>query len=329
MTLHGLQLFVSIAKEGSITNVSKTLRVSQPSVSQQLKRLQNELGVPLFTRSNRGSELTDQGREILADVESITAQVAALKEKFFRKNIAQATSPLNIGGSQAPATSLLPSLLTLFKKHYPSTEIELKVRNSPDMQDLVANSEVEIAVITNPAPTASLVMEPFKKFQLCFFVAAQHPLARMGKVPPETLAKYPLVSGRPKKGRSRTGDLLGSMSEKGIKLNVLMRCEWPDAVEAAVREGEGVGILYRDSVEHGVRSGRFKILNVIGVNLSVISYILYSREKALSQTAQEFLRLLRGAANNGINRPLLQKAQHYLFFLFAALAGLLDSVFTM
>ncbi len=73
-----------------------------------------------------------------------------------------------------------------------------------------------------------------------------------------------------------------------------------------VREGEGVGLLYSDSVEQGVKAGQFKILNVIGVNFAVIGYILYSREKALSRDAQKFLRVLRGVTNNVTSKGLLR-----------------------
>jgi DNA-binding transcriptional LysR family regulator len=305
MTLHGLQLFVSIAKEGSITKVSKTLRVSQPSVSQQLKRLQDEFGVALFTKNKRGLELTEHGKVILGDVESITAQVDALKAKYSGKNTAQGTRSLTIGGSQGPATSFLPLLLTLFKRSWPSAGIELKVCNSPDMQDLVVNSQVDLAVITNPVPTPSLEMEPFKEFQLCFFVAAHHPLAATEEVSPETLDKYPFIIGRGKAARSRTDELLSSVRSKGLKLNVLMHCEWPDAVREGVKQSEAIGILYRDLVEQGVREGVFKILNVAGLNLSVISYIVYSREKCLSQTAQEFLGFLRAARQQSGRSALL------------------------
>jgi hypothetical protein len=117
------------------------------------------------------------------------------------------------------------------------------------------------------------------------------------------------------------------MAAHGVKLNVLTRCEWPDAVKAVVRGGEAVGVLYRDSAEQGVRAGQFKILNLIGVNLSVISYILYARAKNFSKPAEEFLRLLRDVANAGITRSHLGKAQHYLFLLFAVLSELSDLTF--
>lgn len=91
MTLYGLQLLVSVAKEGSITKVSKMLRVSQPSVSQHLRRLQDEFGVVLFTKNKRGLELTEHGKVIINDVESITAQVDALRARCSATNAVQAT----------------------------------------------------------------------------------------------------------------------------------------------------------------------------------------------------------------------------------------------
>ena len=114
------------------------------------------------------------------------------------------------------------------------------------------------------------------------------------------------------------------MAAAGVKLTVLMRCEWPDAVKTVVRGGEAVGVLYHDSIKQGVRAGEFKILNVTGVNLSVISYILYSRAKSLSKPAEEFLRFIRSVANGGKIRSHVGKAQHYLFLLFAVLSELSD-----
>jgi DNA-binding transcriptional LysR family regulator len=107
------------------------------------------------------------------------------------------------------------------------------------------------------------------------------------------LAKYPLVSGREQRTRNRTNALLGSMKPKGLHPKVLMQCEWPDAIKSVVSESEAVGILYRDLVKHGVEAGRFKIIDVAGVDLSIISYIVYSREKILSQDAQKLLGFLR------------------------------------
>jgi DNA-binding transcriptional LysR family regulator len=219
----------------------------------------------------------------------------------------------------------VPSVLAAFKELYPPTDIQLRVSNSPNIQELVASSEVDLAVVTNPSPADSLEMEPFKTFRICFFVSPAHPLAASKHVTGQMLARYPLVIGRAKKARSRTDELLNSMAAHGVKLNVLMRCEWPDAVKSVVREGEAIGILYLDNVEQGVRAGQFKIIDVAGVNLSIISYIVYPKEKALSQNAQEFLRFLRAACQtNALGKALLRNSQSLLTMLSATLLFLFD-----
>jgi DNA-binding transcriptional LysR family regulator len=85
------------------------------------------------------------------------------------------------------------------------------------------------------------------------------------------------------------------MGSERLNLNVLMRCEWPDAVKTAVAHSDAVGVLYLDLVEQGVKAGLFKIINVAGINLSVLSYIVYAKGKPLSQNAREFLGFLRAS----------------------------------
>jgi hypothetical protein len=88
------------------------------------------------------------------------------------------------------------------------------------------------------------------------------------------------------------------MAANGVNFEVLMRCEWPDAVKTIVRDAEAVRLLYRDVLEKAIGHGTFKIINVAGPNLSVISYIMYSKERPLSQCARDFLAFLRAARQN-------------------------------
>lgn len=306
MNLHRFRVFTCVAKHRSVSKASRELHLSQSALSQHLKVLQEQFG-NLFKRNGRGLELTSRGEALYHEVRPILTQFDAAESKYSIATHAEKSKPVRVGASHGPGTLALPSLISSYMRLHPSVEIDLKVRNSSDMQDCVINGELDLAVITNPAPTASLEMEPFKTFRLCLFVSAHHPLARARHVSAEVLAKYPLVSGREQRVRSRTDELLGSMRTRGINLKVLMRCEWPDAVKAVVREGEAVGILYRDLIEQGVKAGRLRIINVAGVNLSIISYIVYSAEKPLSQNAKEFLDFVRAARReNSLDKTQLR-----------------------
>ncbi|MGH7825055.1 MAG: LysR family transcriptional regulator [Candidatus Binatia bacterium] len=292
MTLHRLRLFRAIAKHRSITKASSELHICQPSISHQLRLLQEQIGATLYTGGREGIELTEDGRAFLRDAEIILQQLDALNIKYRRNSSPEPAFPLRLGGSHGPATSVLPCTMNLFKKEHPAVEVELKAGSSPAMQDLVLGSQIDLAVITHPYPCSSLKMEPFREFELCVFVSPRHPLAKRREITLEELSRFPLVFGRPQKRHHRTDGLLSSMRAKGLNPNILMRCEWPDAVKAVVREGEAVGVLYYDVVAPAVNEGVFKTVKVRGLNLTVLSYIIYSKEKPLSQNAQEFLALL-------------------------------------
>jgi DNA-binding transcriptional LysR family regulator len=261
-------------------------------VSQHLKTLQEQYGT-LFKRNGRGLELTEHGESFRNKIAVLLTHIESVEKEYGSRASAEKYTPLCVGGSYGPSIAVLPSVVTLFKRHHPRVEVDFRVRNSPAMQNLVMASKVELAVITNPAPSRAITMEPFRPFQLCFFVAADHPLAKAKQVSAETLTRYPLVTGRTKIARSRTETVLGDLAARGLRVNVLLRCEWPDALRGVVEQGEAVGIHYEDVVAQGIGSGRFKIIKVAGVNLSVMSYILHCKEKPLSRNAQEFLQWLR------------------------------------
>src|SRR6266850_2599916 len=111
LTLHQLKIFSSIAKFLNITKASAELHISQPSVSQQVRLLQEEYGAKLYQKNGRGIKLTEEGRLFLKEIEPILAQVDLLKKKF-------GTHPqegsLTMGGSHSPSASFLPLLASLF-----------------------------------------------------------------------------------------------------------------------------------------------------------------------------------------------------------------------
>jgi DNA-binding transcriptional LysR family regulator len=328
VSLHQYRILASVAKYGSETKAAHELHLSQPALCQHLKDLQERLGT-LLTRNGHGIELTERGEALLDEITPLLAGIDSVEKKFSFKpgSDSEKAQPVLLGSSHAPATNILPAALWAFKRENPAVEIAFRVSNSPEIQDLVVNGDLDLAVISNPVPLKSLVMEPFKNFELCFFVSRDHPLAGAREISAKSLARYPLVIGRASKVRSRVDDVLGSIRANGAEVNVLMRCEWPDAVKSVVREGEAIGILYRDNIEQGVKAGQFRIINVRGINLSVVSYVVYRRDMALSQNAQEFLRFLRTTCRpNTPGKVLSQNAQSLVTILSAIPLGLFDLI---
>lgn len=289
MTLHQLKIFSSIAKFLNVTKASAELHISQPSVSQQVKLLQEEYGAKLYRKIGRGIQLTDEGRVFLKEIEPILIQVDLLKKKF---GISLKQGSLTIGGSHSPSASFLPLLVSVFNETHPDTRLVFRTHNSDVLERMVADSEVEIAVVTNRSDSPYLLYEPCREEELVFFASPEHALAKQKSLTLPELANAPLVVF--KKGRLRAFEaVLHQIEKRGLTWNAVMYCESSDALKAAVKAKMGLGIIYRDLVQPGINRREFRMIAVPELKMYSESYIIYHKEKPLSENAKVFLSLLR------------------------------------
>ena len=115
MTLHQLKIFQCVGTLLNITKASEILHVSQPSVSQQLKLLEEEFGAKFFARLSQGVELTYEGKQFLEAVKPILSQAELVEKTFKRNPNGNRTVLLRIGGSNNVSADVLPHLLMTFK----------------------------------------------------------------------------------------------------------------------------------------------------------------------------------------------------------------------
>jgi len=294
MTLNQFMFFAAIAKHGSLTKASRELRISQPSVSQQLRLLERDYGVKLYRRNGRGIELTEAGRLFLSRVAPILKQVEQIRRIFPRPAARRESVRLKVGGTYNPSTLLLPALAARFKKKHSQVEVELRTVNVPQLEQLVANAQIEIGVSTHPPRHPALVGEPLRREQMVLFVSPSHPLARKSLVTLADLQVFPLVVTWVRNAPGTTVRLLNELADQGVKFKIGMRCESPYAIKEAVKKNAGIGIVFEDLVRREAELGAFKILRGHGLKLLSQSFVLYRADRPLSRAGQEFLGLLRG-----------------------------------
>lgn len=292
MTLHQLRIFATAAKHLSVTKAGRELHISQPSLSQQLRLLQEECGLRLYKRIVGGIKLTREGRLFLNEAEPILLQVEKLKRNFSLNLRESEARSLTVGGSHGPSAFFLPWLASIFRGTHPNARLILRTDNSLVMEQLVQNSDVEIAVITNSSASPWLIYEPCRREEVVFFASSRHPLARRPWSSLATLARVPLVVF--KKGKiGGVANILKQVEARGFHLTIVMNCETAEAAKAAVKTGMGLGILYRDLAEPDIQRGDLRVIHVPGLKMHIDSFIIYHKEKPLSANAQDFLALVR------------------------------------
>jgi DNA-binding transcriptional LysR family regulator len=299
VTLHQLKIFECVVRHLNITKASAALHISQPSVSQQLKLLEEEFGTKFFVRLKQGVELTSEGEEFFNGIQPLLTEAENL-EKRFKGPPASDTVPLIVGGSHNVSVNVLPKLLAAFKESHPSVQFILETNSSAVIEKRLLASELEIALITNPSHRAEIAYEPYEEMEVVAFCLPTNPLAQKKRTLKELL-ESPLVL----RSGGRTERMFTNL---GYKVNIAFRCELSSAVKAAVRMGMGVGVLYRNAVASRVARGNLKLINIPELKaMSIKSFIAYDKRKPLSVIAQQFLQtvLEKRNASTGDGKALL------------------------
>ena len=268
---------------------------SQPSISQQLKQLEDHHGTQLYRRLSKGIEITEAGESFLWKIMPILDQVAKLEGGFKPPEPRPSREVFEVGGTFNASAVLLPTLLARLQQRHPRAELRFRTRTSESLERLVTSSVMDLAVTARVPSSEDLVCEPLRRERVVMFVRANHPLARKKSVKLSDMLNQPMIIRGGKGISGTTEKALKQLCGQGLGINIVLRCDDPQAVKAAVRQRMGVGIALEDTVKAGVESGEFKMLKVPGLELAGESFIIYSRKRPLSPLAQEFLELLRSA----------------------------------
>ena len=293
MNLNRIKLFSIVARYSNITKAAQVLHVSQSSISHQMRLLQNEYEATFYNKNGRGVELTTAGLRFLAEAEPILHRWEEFHHKFTSPQPSQKGSSLIVGGSYGLSSELLPSVMTEFQTKYPQVRVALKTGNHTAVEQSVLKGHVDVALITFPDSLPWLVTEPYRRQRIAAFVSAHHPLAKKAKPTlAEILANSFVVRGE-QGPDSNLRKLLAGLEKKGYALDIGAYYDSPDGVKVAVAKGKGVGLLYEESIRSDVQTGAFRILHLAGLKLYARSFIVYHRDRPLSENARQFLQLLR------------------------------------
>lgn len=289
MTFHQLKIFSAVATNRNVSKTAVELRISQPSLSRQLKLLEEDLGLKLYQKIKEGIQLTQAGQLFFDHIQPILRRVDRLKSHFAPDPRRGRASFLIIGGSPSLSVSLLPTLSAIFKRSHPGVEIVLRTDPSRGIEWLVLNAEAELGVISDPSYHPALTTEPSRQQKLVVFASSAHALAKKEKISLAELSRTPLVI---KTGKRMT-EILRRIEEQGLRPNVALHCESQEAVKSAVRMGIGLGILYQDLIESDIKRGELKIIRAPEIETTVDTYVVRHHRRPLSPAAQDFLALLR------------------------------------
>jgi DNA-binding transcriptional LysR family regulator len=182
MELRHLRYFIAVAEEGHITRAAERLGMQQPPLSQQIRALEQELGVQLFRRKPRGVELTDAGRALLSDARAILAQIDHAFAST-RRTARGEQGRIAVGfTSSAPFHPFVPRVIRAFREAFPLVSLTLDESGTTELIGDLREERVDAAFIRTPvADPAGLVVDRLLEEPMVVALPTQHALARAGR----------------------------------------------------------------------------------------------------------------------------------------------------
>ena len=192
ITLQQMEALISLVKEGSFSRAAKKMLLTQPALTKNIKNVEDSLGVVVVNRSNAGISLTPEGKILFNYAERIIKLRDEAKIKIVKLSD-NTGGNIYVSASTIPATYILPSALSEFKKKHPDIRIYIKTADSEEAMNMVLDKEVEIGCIGKKHTNKKLLAEPLWKDRLILAVPKGHRLCQNKSIKLSELLKEPFV----------------------------------------------------------------------------------------------------------------------------------------
>lgn len=291
-TFRQLEVFAAIAHLKSFTRAADELFLTQPTVSMQIKKLTEIVGLPLFEHVGKRVHLTPAGEELYAACRELFERVARLEMQLAdMKGLKRGHLRLSV---VTTAKYFAPRLLGPFYQKYPGIEVSLKVTNRERMLERLTDNLDDLYIIGQPPEGMDVIAQPFLANPLVVVAPVDHPLAGAKRVPLARLAQEPFLRREPGSGTRKAVERL--FAEHGLALNVRMELGSNEAIKQAILGGLGISVTSRHTLALDA-AGTLTILDVQHFPIERHWYVAYPRGKQLSVVARAFLEYLLAAGD--------------------------------
>jgi DNA-binding transcriptional LysR family regulator len=294
MNIEQLYTFREVARLGSFSEVAKKLGISQPAVSFQIQKLEQELGIRLIDRRQRAIALTAAGQRLL-DFAAIVATERDQLQRDLEQMRDEVAGDLCLDASTIPGEYLLPPLLARFKQFHPAVKMQVNISDSLTVINHIRDNSGEIGFCGIAPEGRELEFFRIAGDEIVLIVPPAHPFARKGEITPDELAGEPFIFREATSGTQRS--LQNLLAKAGIDIrkwapNLVLGST--QAVMIAVAAGAGIAFVSDMAVKKGAAG--VKQVNVRGLKLGRDFYCIYRKEKIVSRLHREFIDFIRNEA---------------------------------
>jgi DNA-binding transcriptional LysR family regulator len=295
MDIHHLKIFVSVYKNKSFTRASEELHISQPTISEHIKNLENSLGCRLFDRLGRSIMPTAEADilfprtlQLLDDLDSIQEEVSAAATGIKGK--------LTMGASTIPGTYILPRAAHSFKKQYPDVAFEILIEDSAKIISMVLQHDLLCGIVGARRTSDKLDYTPLLEDEL--ILVATKKVLDQKTITLEKLRTIPFLQREIGSGtRHAFENFLQKSNFNTDTFNIVATLGSTSAVKQAVKEGLGTSVISRIAVQEELDSGMLHEIPIRNMRMKRKFYLVHQIKRTLPPQYFAFCSHLKKCCN--------------------------------
>jgi DNA-binding transcriptional LysR family regulator len=286
MHLNQLWVFYQVAKHKSFSQAAGALFLSQPSVSNQVKLLEEACGLKLFDRSGRNVELTNTGEILLSYAERIFS-LAKEADSVIEEIKGLKAGGIRISASNTLGAHYLPDILDRFRKKHPQVEILMNVGYTQTVTEDILAFRSDLGLIGREVAHPNIVVIPLWEEELVLIVPADHPFAERRKIDLADLQGQPFIMSEKGSGvREITEKILAGAK---VSVRVVMELGENEAIKRAVASGLGITLISATVARRELEAGQVRAVRLPGARILRRFNIIHHKDKYLSKLIRAFM----------------------------------------
>lgn len=289
MDINQLEVLIAVAGERGFSRAADKLYRTQPAISQAIRRLEEEVGEPLFDRSSKDGTLTASGQVLLKYAQQIInlrrdAKLAVKELKDLQRG------KVTLGANEYTVMYLLP-VISVYRVRHPHIKIEVKRDLASRIPSEVLKRDVEIGIVSFRPNDPMLQTVPVATDELALIVAPEHPLAGKKIVSVRELGVESFIAHNVRSPyRER---VVQTFEKHRTPLNISMELPTLEAIKRFVEQGMGVALVPRLAAQAEIERGQVVAIPVREMRLERKLYLIYRKGAKLSHAARAFLNVAR------------------------------------
>ena len=282
MKLNQLVYFCQACASGSISRAAEELHISQPTISMSIHELEDEFGVQLMQRNNKGFVLTEAGRVFNKQGLHILKQTQYLQDSMQDFNVHH--TPIHLGIPPMIGTILFPPLYEGFHRAYPQIKLESREGGSQELLSLVDKGDLDFAIVTsNLVEHNAYKVLPLRETETVFCVSASHPLATKESLTIEEIKDLPLVMFH--KGASQNALIQSRFAQAGYEPRIIFQTGQLYTIREFVRRNIAAAFLFRELSQSMPGICGIPLNDPIHVQIAIV----WKDDHYLSKAARQFI----------------------------------------